>query len=582
MAKGFLAGAIWGLIVSGVGAGAVSVVMGPPDPTRLAGLSGAETETETGAGPGGSTAPDPIPEPDATPEAQPDVLPAARSEAQPDPQPAAETDPQSAGEAESVASAASPEEDTTSSGIAPPPAEPARRPGSESAISLEGGPSLAPAPDAPDSSTADTSAPARPEASTSAEAPLAPDATPETLNAPISASTDSPAMPGGQIDAPEAPLAEDGPEVVTEPATRSEAKAADPEADAGPEVSPEPEAEDTPVVVTYAPEAATAPAEAGTGDATSDTAEAADESSETGASAQSPMADRLQQDSLPGQSAPAIGKPSAPLIGRDGTIPIRRLPAVGGSQSAASGSEAEQGAEGTAMSDASLPPFERFAAETDVPLEEAMLAVVLIDDGSGPFGPETVESFPFPVSIAIAASHPDAAAAARAYRARGFEVLAMAGAPEGAQASDVEVSLEGALAAVPEAIGILEDPRSGLQASRSVSDQAADFLKASGHGLVMLPNGLNTAQALALRAGVPSASVFRDFDGEGQDTRVMGRFLDQAAFKARQEGGVVMLGRLRADTVSALVLWSLQDRANSVSLVPVSAILRASVEGGAQ
>ena len=35
-------------------------------------------------------------------------------------------------------------------------------------------------------------------------------------------------------------------------------------------------------------------------------------------------------------------------------------------------------------------------------------------------------------------------AAARGYRGRGFEVLAVAGAPEGAQASDVEVSLGGA------------------------------------------------------------------------------------------------------------------------------------------
>ena len=93
----------------------------------------------------------------------------------------------------------------------------------------------------------------------------------------------------------------------------------------------------------------------------------------------------------------------------------------------------------------------------------------------------------------------------------------------------------------------------------------------------MLPNGLNTGQALALREGVPSATVFRDFDGEGQDPRVMRRFLDQAAFKARQEGAVVMMGRLRADTVSALLLWGLQDRATSVAMVPISVVLRESL-----
>ena len=35
-----------------------------------------------------------------------------------------------------------------------------------------------------------------------------------------------------------------------------------------------------------------------------------------------------------------------------------------------------------------------------------------------------------------------------------------------------------------------------------------------------------------------------------------------------------MVGRLRGETVSALLLWGLQDRAGSVALAPVSAILK--------
>ncbi len=68
-------------------------------------------------------------------------------------------------------------------------------------------------------------------------------------------------------------------------------------------------------------------------------------------------------------------------------------------------------------------------------------------------------------------------------------------------------------------------------------------------------------------------SILRDFDGEGQDARTKRRFLDGAAFRARQDGSVVMLGRLTPDTLSALLLWSLQDRAASVAMVPVSAVL---------
>ena len=70
--------------------------------------------------------------------------------------------------------------------------------------------------------------------------------------------------------------------------------------------------------------------------------------------------------------------------------------------------------------------------------------------------------------------------------------------------------------------------------------------------------------------------MFRDFDNKGQSAVVMRRFLDQAAFKARQQpGGVVMVGRLQAETISALLLWGLQDRATRVALAPISALLQA-------
>jgi hypothetical protein len=43
----------------------------------------------------------------------------------------------------------------------------------------------------------------------------------------------------------------------------------------------------------------------------------------------------------------------------------------------------------------------------------------------------------------------------------------------------------------------------------------------------------------------------------------------------QQDEGVIMLGRVRPDTISALLLWGLQDRAASVALAPVSAVLAA-------
>lgn len=131
-------------------------------------------------------------------------------------------------------------------------------------------------------------------------------------------------------------------------------------------------------------------------------------------------------------------------------------------------------------------------------------------------------------------------------------------------------------AAIPEAVGVLEGMDTGLQISRDASEQLAPILLESGHGLVVFSKGLETAPKLIAREGVPVGTVFRDFDSEGQSATVIRRFLDQAAFKAgRDKGGVIMLGRLRADTISALLLWGLQDRASRVALAPISAVLTA-------
>jgi polysaccharide deacetylase 2 family uncharacterized protein YibQ len=135
------------------------------------------------------------------------------------------------------------------------------------------------------------------------------------------------------------------------------------------------------------------------------------------------------------------------------------------------------------------------------------------------------------------------------------------------------VSLAVALKGMPEIVGVLEGTGAGLQGTREVADQVTSILKASGHGLVTQSKGLNSMPKLAVKEGVPAAAVFRDFDSEDQEPRVIRRFLDQAAFKADQEGGVIVLGRLRPVTIEALLVWGLADRAGSVALAPVSAVL---------
>lgn len=258
--------------------------------------------------------------------------------------------------------------------------------------------------------------------------------------------------------------------------------------------------------------------------------------------------------------APQVGEPATALEQAFEQHDSGRLPTVGDE------------AEAPAADDDR--PVVRYAADFADTGDKPLMAIVLIDDGASGIGAEALADFPYPISFAVNALMPDATEVMASYRRQGFEVLAMVDIPETATATDVEQAIPASLRAVPEAIGLLEGTGAGLQGNRALSDQVTAVLKDTGHGLILQANGLNTAQKLAAREGVPSAHVFRDFDSKGQKPRDIRRFLDQAAFKAEQEGGVVMLGRLRPDTVSALLLWGLADRASTVTLAPASALLK--------
>lgn len=249
-----------------------------------------------------------------------------------------------------------------------------------------------------------------------------------------------------------------------------------------------------------------------------------------------------------------------------------RLPSVGGT--AAPQEAAGQAKEAAAPAAAALPALERYAADFENPEGKPLMSVILIDDGSSPLGMEALTGFPYPLSFAVDAGWDGATEAMAEYRAAGFEVLAMTDLPEGAGAQDTEVALQSVFARLPEVVAVMDGTGSGLRASRAAIEQLAPILEDTGHGAVFFPEGLNTAEQRLTRAGVPALTAFRDFDANDQSATVIRRFLDQAAFKAAQEdAGVIMVGRLRPDTISALVLWGLQDRAQRVALAPVSALL---------
>ena len=262
------------------------------------------------------------------------------------------------------------------------------------------------------------------------------------------------------------------------------------------------------------------------------------------------------------------------------SVTVNRLPSLATTPQEDSGAQTEAEEPVTdAPVESDAPPVQRHAEPFENPENKPPMAIVLMDQGQDinaeKIGLPALRSFPYPITFAVDASLPDAADRIAAYRAEGFEVLAMVNLPEGATATDAEVNMSVALDRVTDVVGVLEGVGTGVQTTIESGRQVAKILAASGHGFVTQNVGLNTVQKLAAREGVPSAVVFRDFDSKDQTPTVIRRFLDQAAFKARQEGGVVMLGRLREETISALLVWGLQDRASRVALAPVSAVLRA-------
>ncbi len=380
----------------------------------------------------------------------------------------------------------------------------------------------------------------------------------------------APVLPGPQASLPSAPQVERTLSISTEPAQPPapvvpETEGAFSAPDRAPEIGEDPV---QPVAPTEATEAAQDNEANEAADAAAETPIALPEEPSSPAP---PSAPETPQEAaiaaLPSALDPSPQTGDGPTIGRRATSLLDR------SADGATG----LGSEASATFD--TPPIEAFAVPFENTDDNPLMAIVLIDDGvdltGGPVGLAALNSFPYPLSFAVDASLPDAASRIADYREQGFEVMLLLDLPQGALATDVEVTLASVLADNPEVVAIMEGVGNGVQGSREASDQITEALRASGHGLVLQSKGLNTAQKLALREGVPTGLVFRDFDSAGQGPTVIRRFLDQAAFRADQEGGVIMVGRVRSDTISALLLWGLQDRAQRVALAPISSVLRA-------
>lgn len=422
-----------------------------------------------------------------------------------------------------------------------------------------------------DSKTADT--PPDPAAAPQ-DLPLAQDAADEPLLRPMAEAEAPPpasVVPDLQVagDVAEAPTADTPPvpapqaAVVPEPAL-PEAGAAAPQddsltvaTDAPQAVAPEAEA--TAPMVPLAPEAEAAPVP------------------EAAAEPEVPAAPQTEPAAEPAPEAVAIAPaatltPDAALVEKtvEG-VTTGRLPTI----STETPAEAAP-AEGQALPAVDLPPVQRFARSFANPDGKPLFAILLVDPGTADVPRADLAALPFPVSFVLDPMAPGAAEAGALYRAAGQEVVMLAtGIPKGATASDLEQSFAGLQGALPEAVALIDTADAIFQDDRGLAAEVVTLLADQGRGLVTFDRGLNAADQVARREGLPAATIFRSLDDDGEDAPLIRRYLDRAAFKAAQEGKVVVIGAARPETIAALMEWAVEGRSSSVALAPITAVMGA-------
>ncbi len=278
-----------------------------------------------------------------------------------------------------------------------------------------------------------------------------------------------------------------------------------------------------------------------------------------------PLAEGAELPVIQPEEGQSTLPPAPALTGNADGVTTDRLPRIG-----------EAAAEPAVVASADDRPLALFAQAFDNPDAKPTFAIVLIDTGEDSLDRAALAALPFPVSFALDPTQPKAPEHAAIYRAAGQEVVMLATAlPKGAAASDVEVALEAMARALPEAVAVMDTPDRSFQGDRPLATLVVPVIGGQGRGVLTWDQGLNAADQVARREKVPATVAFRDLDGAGEAAPVVRRYLDRAAFKAAQEGHVTVVGRTNPDTVAAILEWTVEGRAATVALAPLSAVLTA-------
>ncbi len=301
-----------------------------------------------------------------------------------------------------------------------------------------------------------------------------------------------------------------------------------------------------------------------------------------------------QGDAAPVNTPPVLGLPMPQIDAPVREIPVNRLPVID-----PPATEVEAPQSGASITpDPALKVASSVISEVpqvaplikgalirnkvafDNPSGKPLMSIILLDAGAKGLDNEVLLTFSFPVTFALDPGRASVTADAKTFARKGFEVLALA--PRGAQAlvagendADIVAALSAIFAKLPQAVGMIDQTDAKLQKSPKLADQVIAAFEQSGHGLLTYDIGLNSTDQKAQRAGVFADTVFRVLDSNGESATVIKRYLNRAVLEAGKNGRVIVVGRTYPETVTALFSWALSAKSATITLAPISAVLRA-------
>ncbi len=203
------------------------------------------------------------------------------------------------------------------------------------------------------------------------------------------------------------------------------------------------------------------------------------------------------------------------------------------------------------------------------------MALVLSDPGLPAPMRRDLAAMDIPITIALNPLDSSAAAGAEIYRDAGKEALILATSlPEGATASDLDVTFNAFFEALPQAVGVIDLPEDGFARNSAMLNDILPLLAQDGHGLITFAGGLAQAARATEAAGIAHAEVFRMLERGSESAFTIRRYIDRAMFHASQTGEVIVFGDASNDaTMEAIEMWLADGRAEQIAVVPISAIL---------